>query len=144
LFRCTHAHHGFANLAAPTKADRKWDVNEIVRLRRSPVNAQQNPSAYNSNDRSFPAKHLMFIIRCAFWLTIVFASLPWPQDAQLQSPKLLAEAAASLIRSAGGRADMSAERCLAAPQTCIEQAKKVQALFEAAARAEPKRARPAS
>jgi hypothetical protein len=86
----------------------------------------------------------MFFIRCAFWLTIVFTSLPWPQDAGLQSQKLLADAAAGLIRSATGNADVSAQHCLAAPQACVEQARKVQALFEAAARAEPKRLRPAS
>lgn len=86
----------------------------------------------------------MFFIRCAFWLTIVFTSLPWPQDAHLQSQKLLADAAASLIRSASGHADISAERCLSAPQACAEEAKRVQALFEAAARPESKRIRPAS
>jgi hypothetical protein len=86
----------------------------------------------------------MFVIRCAFWLTIVFTSLPWPHDAQLQSQKLLADAAASLIRSATGHADISAQHCLAAPQACVAEARKVQALFEAAAKAEPKRLRPAS
>jgi hypothetical protein len=86
----------------------------------------------------------MFFIRCAFWLTIVFTSLPWPQDAHLQSQRLLADAAASLIRSASGHADISAEQCLSAPQACAEEAKRVQALFEAAARPEPKRIRPAS
>jgi hypothetical protein len=86
----------------------------------------------------------MFFIRCAFWLTIVFTSLPWPQDAELQSQKLLADAAASLIRVAGGQADISAQRCLASPQVCVEEARKVQALFEAAAKADPKRPRPAS
>ncbi|MBV9065153.1 MAG: hypothetical protein JOZ84_11695 [Methylobacteriaceae bacterium] len=74
----------------------------------------------------------------------MFTSLPWPQDAHLQSQKLLADAAASLIRSASGRLDISAERCLSAPQACAEEAKRVQALFEAAARIEPKRIRPAS
>jgi hypothetical protein len=86
----------------------------------------------------------MFFIRCAFWLTIVFTSLPWPQDANVQSQRLLADAAASLIRSASGHADVSAQQCLAAPQACVEEAKKVQALFAAAARPEPKRLRPAS
>ena len=86
----------------------------------------------------------MFFIRCAFWLTIVFTSLPWPQDAHMQSQRLLADAAASLIRSATGRADVSAQQCLAAPGACVEEAKKVQALFAAAAKADPKRARPAS
>ena len=86
----------------------------------------------------------MFFIRCAFWLTIVFTSLPWPQDAHMQSQKLLADAAASLIRSTTGRADISAQQCLAAPQACVEEAKKVHALFEAAAKADPKRVRPAS
>jgi hypothetical protein len=81
----------------------------------------------------------MFFVRCAFWLTLVFTSLPWPQDAQMQSQKLLADAAASLIRSASGHADISAEQCLKAPQACADEAKKVQALFEAAARLEPKR-----
>jgi hypothetical protein len=86
----------------------------------------------------------MFFIRCAFWLSIVFTSLPWPQGAHTQSQKLLADAAASLIRSAGGHADISAQECLAAPQACVEEAKKLQALFEAAGKADPKRARPAS
>jgi hypothetical protein len=86
----------------------------------------------------------MFFIRCAFWLTIVFTSLPWPQGAELQSQKLLADATASLIRSATGHADVSAQHCLAAPQACVEEARKVQALFEAAARPEPKPLRPAS
>jgi hypothetical protein len=86
----------------------------------------------------------MFLIRCAFWLTIVFTSLPWPQDAHIQSQKLLADAAASLIRSATGQADMSAQQCLTAPQACVDQARKVQALFEAATKAEPKRLRPPS
>jgi hypothetical protein len=48
----------------------------------------------------------MFFIRCAFWLTIVFSALPWPQRANLQSQKLLADAAASLIRAAGGEANL--------------------------------------
>jgi hypothetical protein len=86
----------------------------------------------------------MFFIRCAFWLTIVFTSLPWPQGAELQSRRMLADAAAGLIRSATGQADISAQQCLTAPQACVEQARKVQALFEAAAKAEPKRLRPAS
>jgi hypothetical protein len=86
----------------------------------------------------------MFFIRCAFWLTIVCTSLPWPQDAHMQSQKLLADAAAGLIRSARGHADISAQQCLTAPHACIEEAKKVQALFEAAAKTGPKRARPAS
>jgi hypothetical protein len=86
----------------------------------------------------------MFLIRCAFWLTIVFTSLPWPQDAHIQSQKLLADAAASLIRSATGQADMSAQQCLTAPQACVDKARKVQALFEAATKAEPKRLRPPS
>jgi hypothetical protein len=86
----------------------------------------------------------MFFLRCAFWLGLVFTSLPWPQDAHVQSQKLLADAAASLIRSATGHADISAQQCLAAPKACIEEARKVQALFEAAAKAETKRQRPAS
>ena len=86
----------------------------------------------------------MFFIRCAFWLTIVFTSLPWQPDAQLQSHKMLADAAASLIRSATGHAELSTEHCLAEPRACVEEAKKVQALFEAAAKAEAKRPRPAS
>jgi hypothetical protein len=86
----------------------------------------------------------MFFIRCAFWLTVMFTSLPWPQDARLQSQKMLAEATASLIRSASGHADISAQQCLAAPQACVVEARRVQALFEAAAKAEPKRVRPAS
>ena len=86
----------------------------------------------------------MFFVRCAFWLTIVFTALPWPQDAHTQSQKLLAETAASLIRAAGGQANVSAQQCLAAPQSCAEEAKKLQALFEAAAQPEPKRPRPAS
>jgi hypothetical protein len=87
---------------------------------------------------------LMFFIRCAFWLTIVFTSLPWPQDAHMQSQKLLADAAASLIRSATGRADVSAQQSLAAPQACVEEARKVHALFEAAAKVDAKRVGPAS
>ena len=86
----------------------------------------------------------MFFIRCAFWLSIVFTSLPWPQDGQVQSQKLLADAAASLIRVAGGQADISAQRCLAAPQACAAEARKLQALFEAAAKTEPKRPGPTS
>jgi hypothetical protein len=86
----------------------------------------------------------MFFIRCAFWLSIVFTSLPWPQDGHVQSQKLLADAAASLIRVAGGQADISAQRCLAAPQACAEEARKLQILFDAAAKTEPKRPRPAS
>jgi hypothetical protein len=87
----------------------------------------------------------MFFIRCAFWLTIVFTSLPWPQEARLQSATMLAEATASLIRSATGHADVSARQCLASPQACVEQARRVQALFEAAAKpGELKRLRPAS
>jgi hypothetical protein len=86
----------------------------------------------------------MFFIRCAFWLTIVFTSLPWPQDGHVQSQKLLADAAASLIRVAGGQADISAQHCLAAPQACVQEARKLQALFDAAAKTEPKRSRPAS
>ncbi|MBV8849352.1 MAG: hypothetical protein JOZ16_07175 [Methylobacteriaceae bacterium] len=81
----------------------------------------------------------MFFLRCAFWLTIVFTSLPWPQGANTQSQKLLADATASLIRSATGDADVSAQHCLAAPQACAAQARKVQALFEAAAKGETKR-----
>ncbi len=96
---------------------------------------------YNSIDRTFL---LMFLIRSAFWLTIVFAALPWPQDANVQSQKLLAETAAGLIRSAGGQAGISAEQCLAAPRACAAEAKKLQALFETAAKPEPKRLRPAS
>jgi hypothetical protein len=86
----------------------------------------------------------MFFIRCAFWLTIVFSALPWPQRANLQSQKLLADAAASLIRAAGGEANLSAQQCLATPQACAEEARKLEALFEAAAQAESKRPRPAS
>ena len=86
----------------------------------------------------------MFLIRCAFWLTIVFAALPWPQDANVRSQQLLADAAAGLIRSASGEAGMSAQHCLAAPQACAEEARKLQAVFVAAARADGRRGRPAS
>jgi hypothetical protein len=130
-------------LPSPANPHRKREVNGTRQLRRFILNTHQNAFAYNSNDRTLK-QALMFLIRCAFWLTIVFTSLPWPQDAQLQSQKLLADAAASLIRSAGGHADISAQQCLAAPQACVEQTRKVQALFEAAAKAEQRRARPAS
>ena len=87
----------------------------------------------------------MFLIRCAFWLTVVFTSLPWPQT---QSETMLADAMAGLIRSATGHADVSAQQCLAAPQACADQARKLQALFEAASVAkmstDAKRLRPAS
>jgi hypothetical protein len=72
----------------------------------------------------------MFLIRCAFWLTVVFTSLPWPQT---QSETMLADAMAGLIRSATSHADVSAQQCLAAPQACADQARKLQALFEAGA-----------
>jgi hypothetical protein len=39
---------------------------------------------------------------------------------------------------------MSAQQCLTAPQACLEQARRVQALFEATAKTEPKRPRPPS
>lgn len=87
----------------------------------------------------------MFLIRCAFWLTVVFTSLPWPQT---QSQTMLADAMTGLIRSATGHADVSARRCLVAPQVCADQARKVQALLEAASVAkistDAKRVRPAS
>jgi hypothetical protein len=91
---------------------------------------------------------MFFLVRCAFWLTIVFTSLPWPQSAQTQSQAMLADAMAGLLRSATGHADVSAQQCLAAPQACAEQARKVQALFEAASvvklPTDAKRLRPAS
>ncbi|GAC1330705.1 MAG: hypothetical protein NVSMB26_08370 [Beijerinckiaceae bacterium] len=77
---------------------------------------------------------MFFLIRCTFWLTIVFTSMPWPWDRQLQSQNLLTEATASVIRSAAGRAvGLSGAQCLAAPQLCVEAARHLQVLSDSAA-----------
>ncbi len=73
---------------------------------------------------------MFFLIRCAFWLTIVFYAMPWPQtasapDAGQQNPALkIATGLARDLASAAGAAVRTKleEECLKAPDECLAAA----------------------
>jgi len=70
---------------------------------------------------------MFFLIRCAFWLTIVFYAMPWPQiglppDAGQQDPALrIAAGLARNLTSAAGTAVKAKldEECGKAPDVCL-------------------------
>jgi hypothetical protein len=71
---------------------------------------------------------MWFLIRCAFWLTIVFTSIDWPQDA---GPKLSMSAAIwSAAREFMGKSLEQAraqgeKACANAPVACLEAAARI-------------------
>ncbi len=73
---------------------------------------------------------MFFLIRCVFWLGLTFAMMEWPDGpSPTPDPVALARDAAD---SAGKEV---ASRCVADPQACLENARKIEALRESVARA---------
>jgi hypothetical protein len=75
---------------------------------------------------------MFFLIRCTFWLTIVFHAMPWPQQApsaegagglQDQMFKAAAGVAGDLAASAGTMLKAKLEEgCVKAPADCLASA----------------------
>jgi len=64
---------------------------------------------------------MLFLIRCAFWLTIVFASMPWPED--IPPPAIAtskgAPMAGDILREARDQAWIKfGSACVSAPIAC--------------------------
>lgn len=68
---------------------------------------------------------MWFLARCAFWLAIVFAALPWPQNSSVLA---LAQAVAGVSRAAATATvgaiirDHAAELCAHDPAACLATA----------------------
>ena len=83
---------------------------------------------------------MFFLIRCAFWLTIVFTSIPWPRESGVpallrlaglsaDSQALLQAKLASVLleSSQASMAELKAF-CMANPQACLDGLAKIGAL----------------
>lgn len=75
---------------------------------------------------------MLFLLRCAFWLGLVFSALPWSGGTNPVAPLKLAEAAQTVARKAAATA---ATQCSATPLECLEAAGKLNRLFEIVAAA---------
>lgn len=66
---------------------------------------------------------MFFLLRAAFWLAIVFASMSWPDDVRPPAPAQIApkarEILGKMLEQAGAGADKA---CLSAPGACLEAA----------------------
>ena len=62
---------------------------------------------------------MFFLLRCAFWLGLTFSMMDWPGGTPVLPD------AGALMRTATGEL---ANACLAAPQTCMDGARKLEAL----------------
>ena len=72
---------------------------------------------------------MFFLLRSIFWLGLTFAMIEWPDGASpLPDPAALAREAAEKT------GQEVASRCAADPQACLEGARKIEALRNAAAR----------
>lgn len=68
---------------------------------------------------------MWFLIRSAFWLSIVFALLPWPEDSGLGSspPAAIWSRTRDAIGAALGKARAASEKiCTDSPLACLETA----------------------
>ena len=64
---------------------------------------------------------MMFLLRCAFWLGLTFAFIDWPDGAPpAPDPQALAQQAAQMA------AQEITNRCAAAPQACLDGARKIE------------------
>ena len=64
---------------------------------------------------------MMFLLRCAFWLGLTFAFMDWPDGAPpAPDPQALAQQAAQMA------AQEITNRCAAAPQACLDGARKIE------------------
>lgn len=66
---------------------------------------------------------MFFLLRCAFWLTIVYAAIFWPKDFD---PKGAAEILPKTRQLAGAALEQAgagiARACVSAPAACLEAA----------------------
>jgi hypothetical protein len=74
---------------------------------------------------------MWFLIRSAFWLSIVFALLPWPEDAGLGSspPAAIWSRTRDAIGAALGKARAASEKiCTDSPLACLKAAARLDRL----------------
>lgn len=83
---------------------------------------------------------MWFLIRAVFWLSIVFALMPWPESAGLRSSATIWTGARGVIGAAIGQARIKGQQlCTDAPVACLEAATKLDQLT---ANRRPEEARP--
>ncbi|VFU10353.1 hypothetical protein [Methylocella tundrae] len=69
---------------------------------------------------------MWFLIRAVFWLSIVFALMPWPEGAGLHSSTAIWTGARNAIGAAVGQARAKSQQlCTDAPIACLEAAAKL-------------------
>lgn len=71
---------------------------------------------------------MWFLIRCAFWLTIVFVSIDWGQDAdpKLSSPAAVWSTAREFLGKSLEQARAQGEKaCADAPVSCLQAATRI-------------------
>jgi hypothetical protein len=72
---------------------------------------------------SHEGRTMFFLLRVAFWLAIVFAFLPWPEDVRPPAPAEVAPKAREILGKLFEQASAGAARaCLEAPGACLEAA----------------------
>jgi hypothetical protein len=72
---------------------------------------------------------MWFLIRAAFWLSIVFAALPWPQGSGLRpsTPDAIWSGIRSSIAAALGKARAAGEKlCMDSPVACLKAAAQIE------------------
>jgi len=70
---------------------------------------------------------MFFLLRSAFWLSIVFSAMPWNgEGSPAGNPRLLDAARGAAISTAKA----AGEYCSATPAECLLAAQKLHALFE--------------
>jgi hypothetical protein len=88
---------------------------------------------------------MFFLLRCAFWLTIVFHAMSWPQMSQDAGPqtgvlKLASDAAGTLAAAAGTAVTAKLENeCLKAPSDCAALAARLPQIVAMTTQAQPAR-----
>ena len=70
---------------------------------------------------------MFFLLRCVFWLGLVFSALPWNGEGSRFQPALALEAARGAVATASA---VTGEYCAATPAECLKAAAQLNALFE--------------
>jgi hypothetical protein len=77
---------------------------------------------------------MFFLARCIFWLTVVFTSLPWPEETR----GLMSNAPQNMREKLGGILPHTTEKslqdlksaCASKPQACLQSAAELRAFSD--------------
>ncbi len=86
---------------------------------------------------------MWFLIRAAFWLSVVFAFLPWPENSLIRqiSAALQSGTKAAVMAAIDEARTRSAKACADAPSVCFEAAARLGQFAAAPASALPAEAK---